>query len=105
MGYKTILYIDRQNQLILLETIFNQYNIRYRFLDKSARPNFPLGVRVQVEEGDLKRAQALLKEHGLLQETGNKDGSAVSMARFWLWMVITLILLIVISVIIKVWLF
>ena len=93
MSYSTIFETSAQNQIILLKNIFEQNNVRYKILDESMNTNFPLGVRVQVHDNDMKRAEALLRENGLLGDPVPGQ-SSVSMAKFWLWLVIALVCLI-----------
>lgn len=92
MDYKTIYETPEQNQVILLKNIFEHNNVRYKFLDESTNNNFPVGVRVQVHQNDVKRAEGLLLENGFLKDTGKEP---VSASRFWLWFVVALICLIV----------
>jgi hypothetical protein len=93
MSYSTIFETSAQNQIILLKNIFEQNNVRYRVLDEAANTNFALGVRIEVHDNDKKRAEALLRENGFLE--GPAPGqSSVSMAKFWLWLVIALVCLI-----------
>lgn len=100
MTYRTIYETPQQNQVILIKNIFETNNIDFRFLDESNNTNFLLGVRVQVEERDTSRAEALLKENGLLTEP-DPEKSAAFMSRFWLWLLIALLALIVVSVLIN----
>lgn len=93
MSYSTIYETSEQNQIVLLKNIFTQNNVRYKILDESMNTNFPLGVRVQVHDNDMKRAEGLLRENGLLQDPA-PGKSSVSMAKFWLWLVIALVCLI-----------
>ena len=93
MSYSTIYETSAQNQIVLLKNIFTQNNVRYRILDESMNTNFPLGVRVQVHDNDMKRAEALLRENGFLEDPAPGQ-SSVSMAKFWLWLVIALVCLI-----------
>lgn len=100
MSYRTIFETPQQNQVILIKNIFETNHIDYRFLDESTNTNFALGVRVQVKETDASRAQAILKENGLLNEPeSGKD--AVSLSRFWMWLVLALLAIIVASVLIN----
>jgi hypothetical protein len=94
MSYTTVYETSQQNQIILLKNIFEQNNVRYKMLDETGNTNFALGVRFQVHNEDIKRAEALLRENGLLQDPAPGQTS-VSMAKFWLWLVIALIFLIV----------
>ncbi len=93
MSYTTVFETSAQNQIILLKNIFDQNNVRYKVLDESMNTNFPLGVRVQVHNNDMKRAEALMRENGFLEDPAPGEGS-VSMAKFWLWLVIALVCLI-----------
>lgn len=93
MAYTTVYETSQQNQVILLKNIFEQNNVRYKILDETANTNFALGVRIQVHNNDMKRAEGLLIENGLLQDPA-PDQSSVSMAKFWLWLVIALVCLI-----------
>ena len=90
MSYSAIFETSAQNQIILLKNIFEQNNVRYRILDEAANTNFALGVRIEVHDNDKKRAEALLRENGFLDGSASKE-SAVSMSKFWLWLVIALI--------------
>jgi|GEM_PF-5732335 hypothetical protein len=94
MSYTTVYETSQQNQIILLKNIFEQNNVRYKMFDETGNTNFALGVRFQVHNEDIKRAEALLRENGLLQDPAPGQTS-VSMAKFWLWLVIALIFLIV----------
>ncbi len=100
MNYRTIYETPQQNQVILIKNIFETNNIDYRFLDESTNTNFALGVRVQVEEKDAGRAETILRENGFLNEPGT-EGNAVTMSRFWLWLVAALVFLIVVSIVIN----
>ncbi|MCX2839746.1 DUF2007 domain-containing protein [Salinimicrobium sp. MT39] len=90
MSYSAIFETSAQNQIILLKNIFEQNNVRYRIFDEAANTNFALGVRIEVHDNDKKRAEALLRENGFLDGSASKE-SAVSMSKFWLWLVIALI--------------
>ena len=94
MSYTTIYETPEQNQVMLMRNIFEQNNVRYKILDESTNTNFPIGARVQVHENDVKRAEGLLIENGFLQDraTGPKS---VSSSKFWLWLVIALVCLVV----------
>lgn len=94
MSYTTIYETSQQNQVMLLKNIFEQNNVRYKILDESTNTNFAIGARVQVHKNDVKRAEGLLRENGYIEDPDPGEGS-VSMARFWLWLVIALVCLIV----------
>lgn len=93
MSYSAIFETSAQNQIILLKNIFEQNNVRHRIFDEAANTNFALGVRIEVHDNDKKRAEALLRENGFLEDPAPGQ-SSVSMAKFWLWLVITLVCLI-----------
>ncbi|MHA6279251.1 putative signal transducing protein [Salinimicrobium sp. CAU 1759] len=93
MSYTTVYETSAQNQIILLKNIFEQNNVRYKMFDETGNTNFALGVRVQVHNNDIKRAEALLRENGFLEDPAPGQ-SSVSMAKFWLWLVIALVCLI-----------
>lgn len=97
MAYTTIYETSQQNQIILLKNIFEQNNVRYTILDESTNTNFPVGVRVQVHENDVKRAEGLLQENGFIQDPG-RGNSSVSMSKFWLWLVIALVCIIIAAI-------
>lgn len=100
MSYVTIYRTAKLNRIILLKGIFEQNNIVYRILEDSNPADLPAEVKVQVKEVDRIRAVASLKENGFLSEsTGGQ--SPVSMARFWLWLVIALLALITASFLIN----
>lgn len=96
MSYSTIYRTARQNQIILLKGILEQNNIDYRILKASNPAGFPSEVKVQVKNSDESRALTLLKENGFLSDSADSPGS-VSMARFWLWLVIALLAIITAS--------
>lgn len=100
MAYRTVYETSEQNQVILLKNILEQNNVRYKILDESTNTNFPVGVRVQVHENDVKRTEGLLLENGFLRDPAPGQTS-VSMARFWLWLVIALIFIIIAAVLIN----
>lgn len=102
MDYTTIWETSRQNELILLKNIFEKNDIDYHFLDENTNTNFAVGVRVQVAKGQEEKAGALLRENGLLRDP--KPGSErVSQSKFWAWMFIALILIIVAAILINWW--
>jgi hypothetical protein len=102
MSYSTIFETSQQNQIILLKNIFEQNNVRYKILDESTNTNFPIGVRVKVHDNDMTRAEGLLRENGFLQDPAPGQ-SSVSMAKFWLWLVIALVCLIFAAFLINLW--
>lgn len=103
MNYTTIWETSRQNELILLKNIFEQNSIDYRFLDKNTNTNFALGVRVQVVRGQEEKAGALLRENGLLRDP-SPGGERVTQTKFWIWLIIALLIIIVAAVLINWWL-
>lgn len=94
MSYSTIYETSQQNQVILLKNIFEQNNVRYKILDESTNTNFPIGVRVQVHENDLQRAEGLLRENGFLKDP-LPGRNKISMTKFWIWFVVALLFLVV----------
>ncbi|MCY2686253.1 putative signal transducing protein [Salinimicrobium sp. TH3] len=102
MAFITVYQTAQQNQLLLLKNIFEQNNLRYRILDESSNTNFAIGVRVQVHENDVKRAEGLLRVNGFIQDPAPGTGE-VSMSQFWLWFVIAMICLVIAAFLINLW--
>ncbi|HER40016.1 MAG TPA: hypothetical protein ENO10_02225 [Salinimicrobium catena] len=102
MNYTTIWETSRQNELILLKNIFEQNNIDYRFLDENTNTNFAVGVRVQVVRGQEEKAGALLRENGLLRDP-SPGGERVSKTKFWTWLFIALLIIIIAAIFINWW--
>lgn len=100
MEYTTIWETRQQNQLFLLRNIFEQNNIDYRFLDENTNTNFANGVRVQVARGQEEKAGALLRENGLLQDP-SPEAEQVSQTKFWTWLFIALLIIIVAAILIN----
>lgn len=94
MAYTTVYETSEQNKMSLLKNLFEQNNIRYKILDESANTNFALAARVQVHENDVMRAEGLLKENGFLQDPDPLE-TPESKSKFWLWLVIAIICLLV----------
>lgn len=94
MAYTTIYETSKQNEVILLRNIFEKNNVRYKILDESTNTNFPVGVRVQVHQNDVPRAEGLLIENGFLQDKATGPRS-VSSSKVWLWFAIAIICLVV----------
>lgn len=102
MDYITIWETRQQNQLFLLRNIFEQNDIDYRFLDEQNNTNFALGVRVQVVRGQEEKAGALLRENGLLEDP-SPGAEEVTQTRFWIWLFIALLVIIVAAILINWW--
>ncbi len=100
MEYTTIWETRQQNQLFLLRNIFEQNNIDYRFLND--HDNTALGVRVQVARGQEEKAGALLRENGLLQDP-SPGAEQVTQTKFWTWLLIALLIIIVAAIVINWW--
>lgn len=96
MSYSTIYRTSRQNQIILIKGILEQNNLNYRILEESNPADFPPEVKVQVKNSDESEALALLKEKGFLSNSEDSQ-SSVSLAKFWLWLVIALLAIITAS--------
>lgn len=96
MSYVTIYRTAKENRILLLKGIFEQNNIAYRILKANDPSNGPGEVKVQVKDVDSVLATALLKENGLVAHSHGEEDS-VSMARFWLWLVIALLAIITAS--------
>jgi len=102
MHYTTIWETSRQNELILLKNIFETNDIEYRFLDENTNTNFAVGVRVQVKRGQEEKAGVLLRKNGLLRDP-SPGNERVSQTKFWTWLFIALILIIVAAIFINWW--
>lgn len=100
MKYTTIWETTQQNQALLLKNIFEQNNIKYRFLDENSNTNFSLGVRIQVAQGQEAKAGAILRENGFVENPSSGGGQNVP-AKYWVWLIIALLAIIVASVIIN----
>ena len=100
MNYVTVYETTQQNQVILIKNILEQNDIDYRFFDESSNTNFLTGVRIQVEENQREKALAVFRENGLLNDPSPSQGS-VTMAKFWIWLVITLFFLVAAAVFIN----
>lgn len=100
MDYTTIWETRQQNQLFLLRNIFEQNNIDYRFLDENNAANFATGVRVQVARGQEEKAGALLRENGLLQDP-SPGAEQVTKFKFWTWLFLALLIIIVAAIVIN----
>lgn len=96
MNYVTIYRTAKENRILLLKGIFEENNIVHRILKETNPANIPGEVKVQVKDVDRTRAVALLKENGFVAHSAGKEDS-VSMARFWLWLVIALLAIITAS--------
>lgn len=100
MDYTTIWETRQQNELILLKNIFEQNQIDYRFLDENSNTNFALGVRVQVARGQEAKAGAVLRENGLLKDP-SPGSEKVSPTKFWIWLIVALLIVIVAAILIN----
>lgn len=100
MRYTTIWETRQQNELILLKNIFEQNKIDYRFLDENSNTNFALGVRIQVAKGQEERAGALLRENGMLRDP-SPGAEKVSPTKFWIWLVVALLLIVIAGIFIN----
>lgn len=94
MQYTTIWETRQQNQLFLLKNIFEQNKIDYRFLDENSNTNFAMAVRVQVAHGQEEKAGALLRENGFIEDP-SPNGSRVAPFRFWIWLFIALLIIVI----------
>lgn len=100
MRYTTIWETRQQNELFLLKNLFEQNQIDYRFLDENSNTNFALGVRVQVARGQEERAGAILRENGLLKDP-SPGAEKVSPTKFWIWLFVALLIVIVAAILIN----
>ncbi len=100
MNYTTIWETSQQNELILLKNIFEQNNIDYKFLDENTNNNFATGVRIQVARGQEEKAGAILRENGFLNDP-SPGGQKVTQTRFWVWLVVALLIVIIASIVIN----
>ena len=94
MSCSTVYETSRQNRLIVLKNIFEQNNVRYRILEESSKIDFSVGVKVQVHENDVKRAEALMRENGFLKDP-LPETNEISMTKFWVWFIIALLFIVV----------
>ena len=100
MHYITVWETAQQNQLILLRNLFEQENLDFRILDQNTNNNFATGARVQVEEKDKERAEAVLRDNGFLRKrTIARDD--VSSKGFWTWFFVAMLLLIIAAALIN----
>lgn len=104
MNYVTVWETPQQNQLILVKSIFEQNNLNYRFLDEGANTNFPVGVRVQVEENQAEKARKILKENGFIGTIEPKPEAGVATS-FWWYLFLALLVVIIVSAFINWYLF
>lgn len=102
MDYTTIWETRQQNQLFLLRNIFEQNNVDYRFLDEQNDTHSTLAVRVQVARGQEEKAGALLRENGLLNDP-SPGAERVTPAKFWIWLLVALFIIIVAAILISWW--
>lgn len=94
MDYTTIWETSRQKELILVKNIFEKNNVRYKIFDDPEKADLPVRTKVQVHQNDVKRAEGLLLENGLLKDPAPGQ-KRVSMSKFWLWFVVALICLVI----------
>ena len=100
MNYITVWETAQQNQLVLLRNLFEQEKLDFRILDQNTNNNFATGARVQVEEKDKTRAEAVLRDNGFLEaRTVVRDD--VSSKRFWIWFFAALLILIIAAALIN----
>jgi hypothetical protein len=100
MEYTTIWETRKQDQLFLLRNIFEQNNIDYRFLDEQNH-SVP-EIRVQVARGQEEKAGVLLRENGFLRDP-SPGAERVTPTKFWIWLFVALLLIIVAAIIINWW--
>ena len=100
MNYVTVWETAQQNQLVLLRNLFEQENLDFRILDQNTNNNFATGARVQVEEKDKTRAEAVLRDNGFLKARTVIRNEA-SGKSFWMWLFAALLLLIIAAALIN----
>lgn len=104
MNYVTVWETPRQNQLIILKSIFEQNNIKYRFLDEGTNTNFPVGVRVQVQESQAREARKLLEENGFVGTLEPRPDSGIATS-FWWYLFLALLVIIIVSALVNWYMF
>ena len=100
MHYITVWETAQQNQLVLLRNLFEQERLDFRILDQNTNNNFATGARVQVEEKDKERAEAILRDNGFLK-TRRIGRESMASKSFWTWFFAILLLLIIVAALIN----
>lgn len=96
MEYVTIYETFERNEAYILKNIFEQHGIEHRLLDERTNDVVPLGLRLQVNKEQQKRAYILLRENGFLGKrlaTTNERPSG----RFWIYLFIGLFIVVMIA--------
>lgn len=96
MKYITIFDTPRQNQIAIIRHLFEENQIKFRILDEATNTAIPVGVRVQVVENQVLRAKNILKENGFYGTPEPEANSALNYRFFW-YLFLALLLIIIIS--------
>ena len=100
MGYISIYDSAERNEISIIKNLFEQHKIKYRVLDEVTNDTLPLGVRVQVWEGQEDLARVILTENGFLGHREDKV-ERVTKTRFWIYLGLALLAVIVAAVLIN----
>lgn len=100
MNYITIYHARRQNEVVIIKYLFEEDNITFRILKESPGSAVPIGVRIQVDENQITKANKILKNNGFL---GNlqPESDSKSVQQFWWYLLLALILIIIFSIFIN----
>ena len=100
MEYTTIFTTLQQNQVVIIRHLFKEYGLDFRVLDQSVDNAIPAGVRVQVVHNQVGKAKETLKENGFFGTPEPKPEGKI-MRRFWLYLLLGLLVLIIVSVLLN----
>ena len=100
MEYTTVFTTLQQNQVVIIRHLFKEHGLDFRILDQPVDNAIPAGVRVQVVHTQVGKAKEVLKENGFFGTPEPKPEGKI-MRRFWLYLVLGLFLLIIISILLN----
>lgn len=100
MNYVTIYNTRNENEAIVIEQLFRQRQIDYRIINEPANNPVHEGKKVQVKEDQTEQAKGILKENGFFG-TPKPEPDSKEVTKFWWFLLIALLAVIVVSVLIN----
>lgn len=100
MKYETIYQTLHDSRILIIRQLFEEHKIKFRILNEATNNAIPVGKRVQVPADQIGRAKDVLKQHGFLGTPRPEPGTGEN-KRYWLFLVLALLLVILFSILIN----